>query len=158
MQWDKVCNKFFKEALKINMYSLTKMSGTKLFRTPDPSTVDSASTSFLSTLSMSPLILHRDTFNHNHFYHERSGSLCERSVCTVHHALNYYFFSMVQNIQQGRLSGKILFGTGSEFSGPIVNMALEKRAISRRQSVKNFKRMENVIGSIYQAITSSRRN
>ena len=65
---------------------------------------------------------------------------------------------MVQNIQQGGLNGKILFGTGSEFSGPIVNMALEKRAISRRQSVKNFKRMENVIGSIYQAITSSRRN
>ena len=37
-------------------------------------------------------------------------------------------------------------------------MALEKRAISRRQSVKNFKRMEKVIGSIYQAITSTRRN
>ena len=59
------------------------MSGTKLFRTPDPSTVDSASTSFLSTLSMSPLILHRDTFNHNHFYHERSGSGCSISLRTL---------------------------------------------------------------------------
>jgi hypothetical protein len=58
---------------------------------------------------------------------------------------------MVQNIQQGRLNGKILFGTGSEFSGPIVNMALEKRAISHRQCVKNFKRMFQFIRQLLAA-------